>query len=122
MKEENVVAVQGTMDVAIKYSDKERLELGQTLSGKRARIQKLQNELKATQKELKEEIKDIEAELTSDISTLECGVRHVPAAQVDASLDKNKKLVTIKYQGRTVANEKLDPEKHQGLFGELAMF
>jgi seryl-tRNA synthetase len=114
-------AVDGTMDVAIKYSEKERLELAQSLAGKKARIEKLRNELKATSTELKGEIKGIEAELVSDINTLESGVRHIPSAPVKAILDQEKKLVTIKYRDQVVSNEKLDPEKHRGLFGDLAV-
>lgn len=120
-KDEKKFTVKGTMDIQIKYDEKQRLELARSLRGKQDRIEQLRNELKVQTQELKAEIKGIEKEITSDIATLECGVRHIPAAPVDATLNKESRSVTISYNGMIVSEGPVDPEKHKGLFGELAV-
>ena len=115
----NVVSIDGVKDVRIKYSQKECLELSKELSGKREKINLLQEELRAHNKEIKDEIKELQKEIDSDIDTLHNEERYIPSAQIKAELHKEKKLVTIKYQNRVVSNEKYSEEKHKSLFGEI---
>jgi seryl-tRNA synthetase len=114
----NVVVVDGVMDVTIKYSANECLELSKELAGKTEKMTVLREELSAKCKEIKAEIRAIENEIASDIKTLNQGFRSIPAAKVKAELDKGNKIVTIKHGDQVVSREKF-ADKHKALFGEI---
>lgn len=118
-KDKNTVQVKGTMDVTIKYSQSECLELSKSLNGKKEKITALKDELKETKAEINSQIKAMEKEIDSDLDTLANERRHIPNAEIIASLDKETGVVEIKHHDQVVSREKYNPQKHKGLFGEM---
>lgn len=114
------VVVDGIMDVQIKYSANECLELSKELSGKREKIKNYRNDLKVASAEIKANIKDMEQEIESDIQTLKDGFRKVSNAKIKAELDSVASQVCIKYGDQVVSREPLT-DKHKSLFGEIAV-
>jgi hypothetical protein len=112
------VVVDGIMDVQLKYSANECLELSKELSGKKDKIKKYKEDLKIASAEIKANIKATEVEIESDIQTLKDGFRSIPAAKIKAELDRATMQVAIKYGDQVVSREKYS-EKHRSLFGEI---
>lgn len=112
------VVVDGIMDVQLKYSANECLELSKELSGKKDKIKKYKEDLKIASAEIKANIKATEIEIESDIQTLKDGFRSIPAAKIKAELDRSTMQVAIKYGDQVVSREKYS-EKHRSLFGEI---
>jgi len=112
------VVVDGVMDVQIKYSANECLELSKELAGKRDRITVHKEELKVASAEIKAKIKSTEAEIESDIQTLKDGFRKIPNAKIKAELDRATMQVVIKHGEQVVSREKYS-DKHRSLFGEI---
>jgi seryl-tRNA synthetase len=114
------VVIDGVMDVQIKYSANECLELSKELSGKKEKIKKYKDELKIASAEIKANIKATEAEIESDIQTLKDGFRFIPAAKIKAELDRENGQVVIKHGDQVVSREPL-ADKHKALFGDMAV-
>ena len=112
------VVVDGVMDVQLKYSANECLDLSKELSGKKDKIKKYKEDLKIASSEIKANIKATEVEIESDIQTLKDGFRFIPAAKIKAELDRATMQVAIKYGDQVVSREKYS-EKHRSLFGEI---
>jgi len=112
------VQVDGKMDIEIKYSANDCLELSRELASKKQKISDCKQELKEATADIKAEIRRIELEIESDIQTLRDGVRKIEMADIKAELDKSNNLVIIRYGDQVVAKEKYS-EKYRNIFGDI---